>query len=272
MELTLTRPDDWHLHVRDDAALASVLPHTTRQFGRAIIMPNLVPPVTTTKDAAAYRNRILAALPEGMAFDPLMVLYLTEQTDPADVRAGCETGLVTSVKLYPAGATTNSSSGVRDMDKVMPVLEVMAEIGMPLCVHGEVTDPEIDIFEGYTDNRQGYLKFNRFNPRGWWNLPTNIWTHNNDEGKAVNLRARTGYSGFKDPSKNFIKYTCTWCEEYILIEHNNRIVRVVDDPKVLKYFKDKKMSVIINNHFQNNPPNQDNYSDFTVKYFNYTPL
>ena len=146
-KLTIKRPDDWHVHLRDGAMMEAVLPHTAKDFGRAIIMPNLIPPVTTTKDAAAYRERILAALPEGMVFDPLMVLYLTEQTDPQDVRAGFESGLVTAVKLYPAGATTNSSSGVRDMDKVMPVLEVMAEIGMPLCVHGEVTDPEIDIFD-----------------------------------------------------------------------------------------------------------------------------
>jgi len=146
-KLTIKRPDDWHVHLRDGAMMEAVLPHTAKDFGRAIIMPNLIPPVTTTKDAAAYRERILAALPEGMDFDPLMVLYLTEQTDPQDVRAGFESGLVTAVKLYPAGATTNSSSGVRDMDKVMPVLEVMAEIGMPLCVHGEVTDPEIDIFD-----------------------------------------------------------------------------------------------------------------------------
>ena len=146
-KLTIKRPDDWHVHLRDGAMMEAVLPHTAKDFGRAIVMPNLIPPVTTTKDAASYRERILAALPEGMAFDPLMVLYLTEQTDPQDVRAGFESGLVTAVKLYPAGATTNSASGVRDMDKVMPVLEVMAEIGMPLCVHGEVTDPEIDIFD-----------------------------------------------------------------------------------------------------------------------------
>lgn len=146
-KLTIKRPDDWHLHLRDGAMLQAVLPHTAQDFARAIIMPNLVPPVTTTKDAAAYRERILAALPKGMQFDPLMVLYLTEQTDPQDIRAGFESGLVRAVKLYPAGATTNSSSGVRDMAKVMPVLEVMAEIGMPLCVHGEVTDPEIDIFD-----------------------------------------------------------------------------------------------------------------------------
>ena len=146
-KLTIKRPDDWHVHLRDGAMMEAVLPYTAKDFGRAIIMPNLIPPVTTTKDAAAYRERILAALPEGMDFDPLMVLYLTEQTDPQDVRAGFESGLVTAVKLYPAGATTNSSSGVCDMDKVMPVLEVMAEIGMPLCVHGEVTDPEIDIFD-----------------------------------------------------------------------------------------------------------------------------
>lgn len=133
--------------------------------------------------------------------------------------------------------------------------------------------PEIDIFEGYTDNRNGYLKFNRFNPLGWWNLPSNIWTHNNpDNGKAVNLKARTGYSGFKNPATNFIKYTCTWTEDYILIEHNNKVVRLIDDPNVLKHFNDKKMCVVINNHFQKDPPKEDNYSDFTIKYFNYVPL
>lgn len=145
--LTIKRPDDWHVHLRDGDMMKAVLPHTAKDFGRAIVMPNLVPPVTTTKMAAAYRDDILANLPKGADFNPLMVLYLTEATDPADVRAGFEQGIVTAVKLYPAGATTNSSSGVRDMDKVMPVLEVMAEIGMPLCVHGEVTDPEIDIFD-----------------------------------------------------------------------------------------------------------------------------
>ena len=149
-KLTIKRPDDWHLHLRDGAMLKAVLPHSAKDFGRAIIMPNLVPPVTTTQQASAYRDRIMAALPEGMSFDPLMVLYLTEQTDPQDVKAGFEQGLVSAVKLYPAGATTNSASGVRDMDKVMGTLEVMAEIGMPLCVHGEVTDPAIDIFDRET--------------------------------------------------------------------------------------------------------------------------
>ncbi|GGO25714.1 dihydroorotase [Gemmobacter aquaticus] len=145
--LTLRRPDDWHLHLRDGAMLQGVLPETARHFGRAIIMPNLVPPVVTGDQAAAYRDRILAALPEGMAFQPLMTLYLTETTDPADVRAAAESGLVRAVKLYPAGATTNSHSGVRDFDRVRGVLETMAEIGLPLCVHGEVTTHEVDIFD-----------------------------------------------------------------------------------------------------------------------------
>ena len=146
-ELTIRRPDDWHLHLRDGAMLEGVLPHSAAHFARAIIMPNLVPPVVTGDDARAYRERILSALPEGMAFEPLMTLYLTEATDPADVRAAAESGLVKAVKLYPAGATTNSASGVRDFDKVRGVLETMAEIGLPLCVHGEVTRPEIDIFD-----------------------------------------------------------------------------------------------------------------------------
>lgn len=145
--LTLTRPDDWHLHLRDGAMLKAVLPETARDFGRAIIMPNLVPPVVTGAQAAAYRDRILAALPEGMAFEPLMTLYLTEDTDPADVAAAHASGLVKAVKLYPAGATTNSSSGVSNFDNVRPVLEKMAEIGLPLCTHGEVTDHDIDIFD-----------------------------------------------------------------------------------------------------------------------------
>ena len=145
--LTLRRPDDWHLHLRDGAMLRAVLPETTRHFGRAIIMPNLVPPVVTAADALAYRDRIIAARPEGVDFTPLMTLYLTEQTDPADVAAAHASGLVSAVKLYPAGATTNSASGVRDFDKVRGVLEKMAEIGLPLCVHGEVTDAEVDIFD-----------------------------------------------------------------------------------------------------------------------------
>ncbi|CUH68423.1 Dihydroorotase [Thalassovita gelatinovora] len=145
--ITLTRPDDWHLHLRDGAMLQAVLPETARDFARAIIMPNLVPPVVTGAQAAAYRDRILAALPEGMAFEPLMTLYLTENTDPEDIAAAHASGLVKAVKLYPAGATTNSASGVRDFDKVRGVLERMAEIGLTLCVHGEVTDSDIDIFD-----------------------------------------------------------------------------------------------------------------------------
>ena len=145
--ITLPRPDDWHLHLRDGAMLSGVLPETTRHFARAIVMPNLVPPVVTGAEAAAYRDRILAARPAGAAFEPLMTLYLTETTDPADVAAAAASGLVKAVKLYPAGATTNSHSGVRDFDKVRGVLEKMAEIGLPLCVHGEVVDPAVDIFD-----------------------------------------------------------------------------------------------------------------------------
>jgi dihydroorotase len=145
--ITLTRPDDWHLHLRDGAMLKAVLPETARDFGRAIIMPNLVPPVVTAADATAYRERILAALPESMTFEPLMTLYLTEDTNPDDLAAAHQSGLIKAVKLYPAGATTNSASGVRDFDKVRPVLERMAEIGCPLCVHGEVTKNEVDIFD-----------------------------------------------------------------------------------------------------------------------------
>ena len=145
--LTLRRPDDWHLHLRDGAMLRAVAPESARHFGRAIVMPNLVPPVVTGAQAAAYRDRIRAALPDDSAFRPLMTLYLTETTDPADVVAAHASGLVTAVKLYPAGATTNSESGVRDIGKVQPVLDAMAEAGVPLCVHGEVTDPDIDIFD-----------------------------------------------------------------------------------------------------------------------------
>ncbi len=136
-----------HLHLRDGAMLQGVLPETARHFARAIIMPNLVPPVVTGDQAAAYRDRILAALPDGRAFEPLMTLYLTEGTDADDVAEAHASGLVKAVKLYPAGATTNSQSGVRNIDAVMPVLERMAAIGLPLCVHGEVTDPDVDIFD-----------------------------------------------------------------------------------------------------------------------------
>ncbi len=145
--ITIRRPDDWHLHLRDGEMLKGVLGDSARDFARAIIMPNLVPPVVTATDARAYRDRIMNALDDGADFEPLMTLYLTETTDPDDLTAAAESGLVHAVKLYPAGATTNSASGVRDMDKVMPVLERMAEIGLPLCMHGEVTDADIDIFD-----------------------------------------------------------------------------------------------------------------------------
>ncbi|UVC09155.1 dihydroorotase [Rhizobium sp. TH2] len=145
--LTIRRPDDWHLHLRDGDMLKGVLPYTSAHFARAIIMPNLVPPVVTTADAQAYRERIMAALPAGDRFQPLMTLYLTEGTNPDDVEQGAKSGLVTAVKLYPAGATTNSSSGVRNFENAMPVLERMAKIGLPLCIHGEVTTPEVDIFD-----------------------------------------------------------------------------------------------------------------------------
>lgn len=145
--LTIRRPDDWHLHLRDGAMLEGVIGDSSRHFARAIIMPNLVPPVVTTQDARAYRERILKAVPAGDSFEPLMTLYLTEHTNPDDVEEGKRSGLIKAVKLYPAGATTNSHGGVRDMEKAMPVLERMAKIGLPLCVHGEVTTPEVDIFD-----------------------------------------------------------------------------------------------------------------------------
>ncbi|MBI3731524.1 MAG: dihydroorotase [Burkholderiales bacterium] len=146
-QITITRPDDWHLHVRDGAALASVLPHTAAQFARAIIMPNLKPPVTTTEQAADYRERILAALPAGMSFEPLMTLYLTNNTPPDEIRRAKDSGFVHAVKLYPAGATTNSDAGVTDLKNCYKTLETMQEVGMPFLVHGEVTDPEIDLFD-----------------------------------------------------------------------------------------------------------------------------
>lgn len=145
--LTLRRPDDWHVHFRDGAMMAAVVPFTARQMGRAIVMPNLVPPVTTAALASAYRNRILAAVPEGVDFTPLMTAYLTDKTDPGDLAAGFKDGVLTAVKYYPAGATTNSDSGVTAIDNVYPVLERMAEIGMPLLVHGEVTDADVDVFD-----------------------------------------------------------------------------------------------------------------------------
>lgn len=147
MELTLTRPDDWHLHLRDEALMASVLPDTARQFARAIVMPNLRPPVTTTAQAQAYRQRILAALPAGLKFEPLMTLYLTDNTSAAEIKLAKASGVVRAVKLYPAGATTNSDAGVTDLRKTYIALEAMADCGMPLLVHGEVTESSIDIFD-----------------------------------------------------------------------------------------------------------------------------
>lgn len=149
--LTLTRPDDMHLHLRDGDALVSVAGDSARQFARAIVMPNLRPPVITVADAAAYRERILAALPrrhgEGGDFEPLMTLYLTENTDPGEIRAAKDSGFVQAVKYYPAGATTNADSGVRAIARVYPVLEAMQDAGLPLLIHGEVTDPHVDIFD-----------------------------------------------------------------------------------------------------------------------------
>jgi len=144
---SIIRPDDWHLHLRDDAVLASVLPDTARQFGRAIVMPNLKPPVTTTAQALAYRERILAALPDGMQFEPLMTLYLTNNTSAEEIRRASASGLIHGVKLYPAGATTNSDAGVTDIRHCYPALEAMQECGLPLLVHGEVTDASIDLFD-----------------------------------------------------------------------------------------------------------------------------
>jgi dihydroorotase len=146
-QLTLIRPDDWHLHLRDGDALKAVLPDTARRFGRAIVMPNLKPPVRTVADAAAYRERILAALPVGSAFQPLMTLYLTDVTPPEEIAKVKESGFVHAIKLYPAGATTNSDAGLTDIAKAMPTLIAMAELSVPLLVHGEVTDPSVDVFD-----------------------------------------------------------------------------------------------------------------------------
>ena len=145
--LTLTRPDDWHLHLRDGAALAAVLPDTARRFARAIVMPNLKPPLTSVAMAAAYRDRILAALPSGIEFTPLMTLYLTDNMPPAEIDTARASGFVHAVKLYPAGATTNSDAGVSDLKKCAATLARMEKLGVPLLVHGEVTDPAVDIFD-----------------------------------------------------------------------------------------------------------------------------
>jgi dihydroorotase len=145
--ITIRRPDDWHVHLRDGAMMAAVLPHTARQFARAIVMPNLAPPVTDIAGALAYRERIMAKLPARSEFTPLMTAYLTDGSDPAEIARGYEQGVFAAVKLYPAHATTNSAHGVTSIDRVMPVLERMAAMGMPLLIHGEETDPEVDVFD-----------------------------------------------------------------------------------------------------------------------------
>ncbi len=145
--LTLRRPDDWHLHVRDGAQLAAVVPFTARQFGRALVMPNLRPPMTTTEALGAYRARILAAVPAGLQFEPQMTLYLTDSTSPDEIRMARASGFVVGAKLYPAGATTHSAAGVTSIDKVWPALEAMAEQGLVLQVHGEVTASDVDVFD-----------------------------------------------------------------------------------------------------------------------------
>jgi len=145
--LTMRRPDDWHVHLRDGAMLAAVSPWTARSFARAIVMPNLVPPVTTVAAAEAYRARIMAALPESVRFTPLMTCYLTDAAVPAEIEGGYHAGVFAAVKLYPARATTNSAAGITDIAKTYPTLERMAAIGMPLLIHGEVTDPEVDVFD-----------------------------------------------------------------------------------------------------------------------------
>ena len=145
-QITLTRPDDWHVHLRDGEALHTVVPHTSAQFARAIVMPNLKPPVTTAAQALAYKQRILDAVPEGQSFEPLMTLYLTDQLPAEEILRAHEAGVM-AVKLYPAGATTNSSAGVTDIRHTHATLEAMQRVGMPLLVHGEVTDPEVDVFD-----------------------------------------------------------------------------------------------------------------------------
>ncbi|MFW5634650.1 MAG: dihydroorotase [Erythrobacter sp.] len=156
--LTIRRPDDWHLHFRDGAVMRAVVPYTARQFARAIVMPNLVPPITTAEMAAAYRERILAAVPEGVRFTPLMTCYLTDTTDADDLARGAAEGVFTAAKLYPANATTNSAAGVSDVERIYPVLERMEAEDIVLCIHGEVTDHDIDIFDREAEFIDRHLK------------------------------------------------------------------------------------------------------------------
>lgn len=146
-KLTITKPDDWHLHLRDGAVLSDIVPHTATRFARAIVMPNLKPPVTTVEQALQYRERVLAAVPAELSFDPLMTLYLTDNITADEIQRAAESEHVHAIKYYPAGATTNSDSGVTDIKKVYPALKTMAECGLPLLVHGEVTDPDVDVFD-----------------------------------------------------------------------------------------------------------------------------
>jgi len=146
-EIEIIKPDDWHVHFRDNEILRAVVPETSKHFGRSIVMPNLVPPILNAKQAIEYKKRIEKAIPSTDSFEPLMTIYLTEETNRDELKIAYKNGAVFAVKLYPAGATTNSDSGVRDIEKVMPVLETMSEIGMPLLIHGEVTDKEVDIFD-----------------------------------------------------------------------------------------------------------------------------
>jgi dihydroorotase len=157
-ELVLTRPDDWHLHLRDGDMLARVLPDTARRFGRAIVMPNLVPPVTTAALAEAYRQRILAAVPAGLAFDPLVTIYLTDATTPAQIEAAVASDCVKAVKWYPAGATTNSDSGVTDIRRCDAALDAMQALGLPLLLHGEVTDGDVDVFDREAEFIERHLR------------------------------------------------------------------------------------------------------------------
>lgn len=150
MQLTITRPDDWHLHVRDDAALETTVPPTATRFARAIIMPNLKPPITTTLQAQAYRKRILAQVPKGLEFEPLMTLYLTDDTPPLEIETANASGQIHGIKLYPAGATTHSAAGVTNLRYVYATLDSMEKLGLPLLIHGEVTTPQVDIFERET--------------------------------------------------------------------------------------------------------------------------